>query len=141
MARLVIAETYSDAIAAYLARGHLEAEGIPAIVHDEHHISANWLVSHAIGGVKVKVAKSNLKAAKNILHKHAAGEYDLDPNLSYSDGLSCPKCDSDKITSRKPWLMIILGILTFGVYSLIMAKSRIHHWCGNCNYDWHLWFE
>lgn len=141
MARLVMAATYTDTMDAYIARGRLEAEGIPVVLHNENHIATNWLISQAIGGVKLMVAASNLAQAQTILQAHETGAYAIAPEISYSDGLHCPKCDATDIKSGKPWLAVILGLLTLGIYALIIAKSRTLHKCRNCGHYWHHWVE
>lgn len=141
MARLVMAATYTDTMDAYIARGRLEAEGIPVALHNENHIATNWLISQAIGGVKIMVAASNLEEATTILQAHEAGEYDIAPEISYSDGLHCPKCDATDIKSGIAWLATFLGFITLGVYALVIAKSRKLHQCRSCKHYWHIWSE
>lgn len=141
MASLIMATTYTGILEAHIARGRLEAEGIPVTLHNEHHIATDWLISNAIGGVKLMVAASNLEQARDILQSCEAGEYDIAPEINYSDGLSCPSCDSTNISSDKPWLAILLGLIPLNIYSLVMARSRTHHKCERCNYRWHRWFE
>jgi len=52
---------------AHILRGRLEAEGIPAIVVDEHLINAYSLISAALGGVRVQVPKAFVDNALMIL--------------------------------------------------------------------------
>lgn len=38
-------DSYTSPIDAYLAKGRLEAEGIPAFVAHDNHVWANWMYS------------------------------------------------------------------------------------------------
>lgn len=61
--------TFSFPHEAHIVRAMLEAEGIPAIVADEHTINMDWLYSNALGGVKVQVPEAMLADAAEILKK------------------------------------------------------------------------
>jgi len=65
---------------AHIFRARLEAENIPAYVADEHQITANWLWSNALGGVKVRVPEVYAERAYVILRALESGEYDIDGN-------------------------------------------------------------
>ncbi len=70
MTSLLTVESFSDPLEAHIAKGRLEAEGIQAFVANEHHIWANWMMSHALGGVRVQVASENIDVAKRIIEQH-----------------------------------------------------------------------
>lgn len=38
MAKLVTVDSFTDAVEAYIAKGRLEAEGIPTFIANENHI-------------------------------------------------------------------------------------------------------
>lgn len=59
---------------AYLAASKLNDEGINSVVVDEYMVSANWLWSQAVGGVKLFVEQSNHGVAMEAL---AADRSDL----------------------------------------------------------------
>ena len=59
-----------DATEAYLIKGGLAAEGIPAEVLDEHLVGINWLYSDAVGGVKVVVRPEDEERAATFLEEH-----------------------------------------------------------------------
>ncbi|MCI0683892.1 MAG: DUF2007 domain-containing protein [Gemmataceae bacterium] len=52
---------------AHAIRVRLESEGIPVFLFDEFTISMDWLLSNAIGGVKVQVPEPYLERARNVL--------------------------------------------------------------------------
>jgi hypothetical protein len=58
---------------AHLLRARLEGSGIAAYVRDENIVTADWLYSRAVGGVKVDVADEDFAAASDLL-KHDLGE-------------------------------------------------------------------
>ena len=91
--------SFREPYQAHLAKGKLEAEGIPAIVLDEHLVQINFNFSQAIGGVKVQVPEAALDEAREILKADhleklsAADEAKLEP----APHEVCPKCGSDSI--------------------------------------------
>ena len=52
---------------AHAIRVRLESEGIPVFLFDEFTITMDWLLSNAIGGVKVQVPEPYLERAREIL--------------------------------------------------------------------------
>ncbi|MCL5668981.1 MAG: DUF2007 domain-containing protein [Gammaproteobacteria bacterium] len=53
--KLVTVATYDLMPYAHIAKGRLEAEGIPSFLADEHLVQADWLYSPAVGGIKLQV--------------------------------------------------------------------------------------
>lgn len=68
---------YSTPAEAHVMRARLEAEGIPAIVADEYTVSANWLWSVAVGGVRLQVPAELAGQAMELLAAVQAGNYAL----------------------------------------------------------------
>src|SRR3954463_8923696 len=52
---------------AAIARGMLEAEGIPAVLRNEHLVAIAWPLSQATGGVSLAVAARNAERARRLL--------------------------------------------------------------------------
>lgn len=52
---------------AYAMRVHLEAAGIPVFLADELTVAMDWLLSNAIGGVKVQVPEHYAERATQLL--------------------------------------------------------------------------
>jgi Putative prokaryotic signal transducing protein len=52
---------------AHAIRVRLESEGIPVFLFDEFTITMDWLLSNAIGGVKVQVPEPYLERARAIM--------------------------------------------------------------------------
>jgi hypothetical protein len=64
----VVAGNFLHAHEAYVARALLESAGIPTQVADDSVIGLNYLLSSAVGGVKVLVPEGNLLEAQEILN-------------------------------------------------------------------------
>jgi hypothetical protein len=65
--RLVTVAEYLGQAEAHLIRSRLEAEGIHAYLDNELTIAMDWLLSNAIGGVKVLVAEKDAERARAVL--------------------------------------------------------------------------
>jgi hypothetical protein len=81
---------YSKPEEAYLAKTRLEASGINAAIRDDLTVSAYWLYSNAIGGVKVDVEDEDFARAREVL---------MLPNVD-AGLLRCPHCGSDEVRLR-----------------------------------------
>lgn len=135
---LVTVETCTGPIEAHLAKGRLEAEGIPAFVVNEHHVWANWTLSHALGGVRIQVASSDAENARRILQAHASGEFAADLKEAFPDleDAQCPQCHSKEFSSRMPLGMLAMALLTLGAISVIFPVRRDRHTCKACGAKW-----
>src|SRR4051812_15374009 len=85
---MITVRSFSKPEEAHLLRAHLEGNGIPAFVRDDHTITADWALSNAIGGAKVEVAEEDFDDAVAIIaeftpvsptpaekNQHAFGRY------------------------------------------------------------------
>lgn len=64
---LVVIATFDHPLQAHIHRAHLEAEGIPAFLFDEHIMTNNWLMTNALGGVRLAVPEAAREEALAIL--------------------------------------------------------------------------
>jgi hypothetical protein len=69
--QLVTLRFYPFLHEALIAREMLEAEGIHALVPDEHTISMDWLYRNAIGGIRLQVRSGDAARANEILDLEA----------------------------------------------------------------------
>ena len=128
--------THTTAIEAHIVRCRLEYEGIPAFVAFEHHIWAMWSRSVALGGVRVQVPSSCLKAAQTIVGNISNGEYESELN---TDELkpqlcTCPSCDSEETESINwPWKTALLILFTL---SIPLPYTRHLNKCIACSHIW-----
>ena len=67
MSTLVTVATFTTPLEAELARGRLEGEGVEAHVADGELVTADWTMSNAVGGVKVRVAAEDADRARAVL--------------------------------------------------------------------------
>jgi hypothetical protein len=65
--RLITVATFHEPVAAALAKNFLESEGIPSVLFDEDTIATDWMLSGAIGGIKLQVAPLHLERAEMLL--------------------------------------------------------------------------
>lgn len=130
---LIRIAAYQNAIEAHLARGRLEAEGIPAYVCHEHHVTANWLRSLALQGVKIYVHPMNGDRARAIIAAHDRGEYALE---DAEEVLACPRCQSTKLSRRRmSWKS---ALLTTNLVAIPLYFRWATMKCGICRLEWDL---
>lgn len=67
MDEFVTIATYDQTIDAHIALGRLSAEGIEAQLFDDNMVQMDWLYSIALGGIKLRVARIDAKAAREVL--------------------------------------------------------------------------
>ncbi len=63
----VVVASFDTMPAAAVARGRLEAEGIPCLLADEHLVQADWLHSIAVGGIRLRVPAEAVHRARRLL--------------------------------------------------------------------------
>lgn len=85
---LVTVATYPMPYQAHLAKTHLEAEGIPAFIQDEHLNSIDWLYTPALGGIRLQVAQDQLEEARKVL------ETPIDFDLEEMEIVAGPDADA-----------------------------------------------
>lgn len=120
----VTLRSFSTPIEAHLVRSHLEAEGIPCFLRDEHTIGMNWLYSNLLGGVRLCVPEDQVERAKEVL---ASGT-----ELPTTSALVCPECGSPKVqdSSRmKKWALF--SSLAFHLPLPFAKKSYRCEACGH----------
>lgn len=137
----VVVSAHSIAMDAHIIKGRLEAEGIPAYLQDDQYITMDWLLSNALGGVKVCVPSEYEEAALQVLQDTEDNDYQLSqlddsftPEQAESylpeEPLLCPACHSDNI-SRLGWSRkISLVMLIFTHFPLPFTKR--HYECNDC---------
>jgi hypothetical protein len=67
---------------AHAMRVQLEAEGIPVFLADELTVAMDWLLSNAIGGVKVQVPERYAARATQLLEKSSQSAQEERPDES-----------------------------------------------------------
>src|SRR5579872_5225157 len=67
MDEFVTIATYDNSTDAHIALGRLSAEGIEAVLFDDHIVQMDWLYAIALGGVKLRVTRGDEAAARKVL--------------------------------------------------------------------------
>lgn len=118
-ASLHVVEAFVSPWDAHICRGLLESEGIPADLLNQHHISVQWPMALALGGVRVCVDPDSAERAKAVLAARDAGEYEA--ALCEEHGLApltCGVCGSNRAVYRRDWAesaLLLAVMFIFGV--------------------------
>lgn len=134
--RLVVVASFLDTHQAHVARLRLEAEGIRAALDGEHHIAMDWMISNAVGGVKLLVLDSDVEQATRILQED---ETEKDAAIASDepiddDAESCPACQSmDFHQERLNRPMAFLSVLFFGFPLPFFSQNLA---CNSCGHRW-----
>ena len=78
---LITIKSFDNSIDAHLLKIELENQGIQCYIYDEHTVTVFPLYSNAVGGIKVKILKTDLDLAKSILFANNAQ-------------IVCPNCNA-----------------------------------------------
>lgn len=134
MEERVVVKTFWKPTFAHRAATELEDAGIPAEVVDDEIVSADPLLANAVGGVKLRVHRSQADRAREILEGERDGSLDdgevpesaeFDPLSEdeeeeweeMTEGLRCPECGSKSI-GFEPLSMLAWVVLTAGPFLL-----------------------
>ncbi len=128
---LEIVETFSNPWDAELARARLEGEGISAVVADLHLIGMDWMLSSAVGGVKLKVPIEEAARARELLGKeNPLSQLRL---VTAEDGAEprCPRCRSEDLY-RRTWSRegFFLGTVLLGFPFPFFRRRWVCRRCG-----------
>ena len=129
---LVVIETFTDTSLAYIAKAQIETAGIPAVMKDDGVVSMDWMLSNAVGGVKLLVPTSRAKEAYNLLHNDSELIQEESKQLSQAIE-KCPACGSTEYTNSKfktriRALSMLLALpFTFGKNTYICKRCQ-HNW-------------
>jgi rubredoxin len=124
----VTLRSYSTPIEAHLARGHLESEGVPCFLRDEHTIGMNWLYSNLLGGVPLCVPADQVERAKEILAGKLTDEGPRE--------LVCPECGSARVqdsSRRKNW-----ALFSALAFHLPLPFARKNYHCESCGHSFRM---
>lgn len=130
--KLITIAKFSHPLDAHLAKTKLESEEIECFIADENIVQMNWLLSNAVGGVRLQVKENDAEAAKKILKELNVNEIQQD--VEDKTALTCPKCNSTDVYYEKfARRNVFLSWLVTGIPLLFMSRT----WCCNkCHYQW-----
>jgi len=100
---LVTVGSYPTPLEAHLARIHLEHEGVPAVVENEHLSTLCWLYTQAVGGAQVRVQSGDEVEALRILRESKTGAVPPAASAEEETDLTveCPRCGSHEISKNR----------------------------------------
>ena len=143
---LVTLKTFTYPSEAYPLMERLESEGIECFLDGENTVSVHPFLSNAIGGVKLKIKKSDSEKALEIikLNKQVFEKEEQDNDIT-PDAISkgfvikvetfCPKCDSLNVYRKKiPSYKIIIAILSAFILLPFLIKKE--YYCADCKHIW-----
>jgi hypothetical protein len=124
--------SFSQPVEAHLARTKLESEGIPCVVGDENLVRVDWLLSNAVGGVKLMVPAGELERAREALRPRP--RLVVVSNDPPEGEMICPRCHSDDVYYSR-FNRRIAGFFILLLGFLIPWRDR--RWaCTQCGYEW-----
>jgi hypothetical protein len=135
---LVTVASFREPWEAHIARGRLEAEDVPAFVTHEHHVTLDWPLSQALGGVKLQVPAHRREEALRILDEIRDGSFDglLEGYEPIFDSRPCQRCGSDEfrpVFSPSNWVSLLFIWLGLGI---IFPAQRRWNRCRRCGFIW-----
>jgi hypothetical protein len=111
---------------AHIAAGKLESEGIPVFLLGINHASANWLLSNALGGIRLQVPARCANDARKLLAEIATSDGEGEPE--------CPECRGSDTTamsnSRK------IAFLAVHLFSIPLPWQGNRRHCQSCGAEW-----
>jgi tetratricopeptide (TPR) repeat protein len=132
---LVTIATFLYPTEAYIPKGILESEGIWSSVADVYTITANWLYSTAIGGVKLQVRQEDAQRAVEILNSRADGPIEEEEVQEQQDHAErCPVCGSGNVRYLKYATPLVF--LSWLVLDFPLPFMRRRWKCGACSHVW-----
>ncbi len=133
--RLVTVASFATPTEASLAASRLEQEGIRSFLENENTIATDFLLSNAIGGVRVVVAESDVLRAREVLQMSPAviDEDDLDEFDGYADEpYRCPECHRKEL-DFVPFsgVVALSSLLLLGLPLLFISRAKRCRACGH----------
>jgi len=102
VSELVVVGAFSHPHEAHLACSALRAAGLATTIADAHIVAADWLMSNAVGGVKVLVRADDLRQAQEVLTTPAVvetgEEVRFDVEAKDPAAKASPRCGSHRIS-------------------------------------------
>jgi hypothetical protein len=97
---LVTVARYRDMPEAVVARTVLEEAGIECLLRDENTVRTDWLLSNAIGGMRLQVAAKDEAKARELLTQPTPEQFPTGSGEFVQP--VCPKCGSADVMANDP---------------------------------------
>lgn len=126
---------YRDMAEAFVARAVLDQAGIECFLRDENTVRTDWLLSNAIGGMRLQVAAGDQAAAEQLLSQPAPGQFELDSGEEFVQPV-CPKCGSIDVVANDPDRKV-MALSMFIKLPLPHSRPSEEEWrCMTCGCVW-----
>lgn len=106
---LIEIASFSFPLEAQIAKASLEAADIPVYITDEQTINMQWLLSNALGGVRLLVPEEFAVEAKELISRDFSEDLQKETEIEVS---VCPECNSSNVEAytigKKPALVVFL---------------------------------
>jgi len=99
MSDFVTLAAYDNYINASFHKQKLEDAGIVCYLGDENTVTMQWMLSNAVGGIKLRVLAEDVEESLRILNS-APQQIPVDFTIENSD-LVCPRCGSNNTVTEK----------------------------------------
>lgn len=113
---LITARIFDNPIDAHLLKSKLENEGVNCYLFDESTVTLDPMISNAVGGIKLKIEKSDTEKVKNLLQQIESSPYKKEND----ELLACPNCQSSNIVVGVKKLKGIAGFFSLFISLLMM---------------------
>jgi len=128
----VIVGRYRDLPVATIAKSVLESAGIEAFLSDDNVIRLDWLISNALGGIKLLVREEDAASARDLLEGHIPERFHVEGVGEYEQP-KCPNCGSRDVSFEELDRKIAFPSLLLK----IPIPATRHRWnCHVCGHNW-----
>ncbi|MSQ92961.1 MAG: hypothetical protein EXR98_00225 [Gemmataceae bacterium] len=129
----VAVATFQDPIAAAVVKNFLDAQGIPSELIDEATIATDWMLSGAIGGIKLQVAPLHLERAEMLLaqveeEKAATDDEPPPPQTGIAAREVAEELQAER-EDRAPINKLVDRIFRATVFGLILWPLQAYAFC------------
>ncbi len=128
----VMVGRYRDMPTATVAKSVLDSAGIESFLFDDSMIRLDWLMSNALGGIKLFVRDADSVSARELLEAHVPEKFEVEGIGEYEQP-KCPNCNSTDISFDELDRKIAYPSL---LISIPIPAVR-HGWtCHACGHTW-----
>jgi Putative prokaryotic signal transducing protein len=131
MEDFTLINAYTNYVDAHIARGVLEEEGINCWLKDENTLTIDPILTNALGGIKLMVARSQAQRAVDIL---------LRLRNEAKAKVTCPKCGShntEEVSTPRKASNWLTALSTFFLSSFSVAPDKVNH-CFDCGCEFEI---
>ncbi|GHE67721.1 putative signal transducing protein [Roseivirga thermotolerans] len=114
---LITIKTFDNSIEAHMVKSKLESENIICFLFDENIVGLNPLYNVTVGGIKLKISKSDIEKATEVIEEIEKSALTNDQD----ETIKCAKCESEDIYSAFKSMKGTKGVLSAIISFLFMV--------------------